>query len=148
MSDLLHTLVYWHWFVLGVLLMIAEALFPGTFLLWFGVGALVTGIALFVVPAFPWQVQLVLFAVVSVAAIGYWRRYRAVHPETTSHPALNQRSAQYIGRRFTLAEPLVDGVGHLHVDDTRWRIEGSDLPVGTVVVVSSVAGTTLQVTRV
>lgn len=147
MNGLLESLIYWHWFVLGVILMIAEALFPGSFLLWFGVGALATGIALLIVPSLIWQVQLTLFALVSLAAIVYWRRYRAVHPETTSHPALNQRGAQYIGRRFTLEEAVVDGIGRLHVDDTFWRVEGPELPAGTPITVVGVDGTLLRIAR-
>lgn len=141
----LTSLVYWHWLILGIALMTAEALLPGSFLVWFGVGALATGIALLVVPALGWELQLILFALVSGASIIAWRRYRAAHPETSSHPTLNQRGAQYIGRRFTLHKPIVDGVGRLHVDDTQWRIEGPDLPAGTQVTVTSSEGNVLKV---
>jgi len=147
MMELFARLGPWHWFIAGVVLMIAETLLPGTFLLWFGVGALVVGVALLVVPALAWQGQLVLFAVVSAATIVAWRRYRAAHPETTSHPALNRRGAQYVGRRFTLTEPIVDGVGRLHVDDTWWRVAGPDLPTGTHVTVVGAEGTVLTVER-
>lgn len=137
--------VYWHWFTLSVVLMIAESLFPGSFLIWFGVGALAAGLALLAVPGLAWQAQGVIFALVAVAAIIGWRRYKAANPELSSHPSLNRRGQAYVGRHFTLDAPIVDGVGRLHVDDTLWRVEGADLPVGTQVTVIDVVGTTLRV---
>jgi len=146
MSALLESLVFWHWLILGVMLMIAETMFPGSFLLWFGIGAVATGAMLWLAPGLGWQVQLLFFALTSVTAIILWRRHRA-DPEHTSHPTLNQRGLNYVGRRFTLSEPIVDGVGRLRVDDTMWRIEGDDLAAETQVVVTGADGTVLRVKR-
>jgi membrane protein implicated in regulation of membrane protease activity len=145
MSALLTSLVFWHWLTLGVVLMTAEALLPGGFLLWFGAGALATGVLLLLVPALPWQAQWVAFAVISLVSIVWWRRHGGSLARPHSHPALNQRGAQYVGRRFTLSEAIVDGVGRLHVDDTMWRVEGVDLPVGAAVMVIGVDGNALRV---
>ena len=145
MSTLFGSVLYWHWLLLAVALMIAEAAFPGAFMLWFGVGAAVTGLTLFVVPALGWQIQLLVFAATSVASIFAWRRYKALHPEAESHPNLNQRGRSYLGRRFTLDEPIVDGYGKLKVDDGVWRVAGDDLAAGTRVEVVGVDGTILTV---
>lgn len=147
MIPVLEALQYWHWFILAVLLMIAETVFPGSFLIWFGVGAAASGVLLLAAPALSWQVQFVAFALVSAASIVGWRRFKERHPETTSHPTLNKRGQSYIGRRFTLAEPIIDGVGKLKVDDGTWKIEGSDLPAGTPVTVVGIEGTILRVER-
>jgi inner membrane protein len=147
MSGILDSLVYWHWLILGVALMIAETLMPGSFLLWFGVGATATGIVVWLIPTLSWQIQLVFFALVSMTVIILWRRYRNANPDVTSHPTLNQRGLTYIGRRFTLNEPIVDGVGRAHVDDSMWRITGDDLPAETTVVVIGAEGTVLKVKR-
>lgn len=145
MSALLTSLVFWHWFILGVVLMAAEALLPGSFLIWFGVGALATGSLLFLLPTLPWQAQWIAFAVISLASIVAWRRHGGRLARDDSHPTLNQRGAQYVGRRFTLQEAIVDGVGRLHVDDTMWRIEGVDLPAGAAIMVIGVDGNALRV---
>lgn len=147
MTALLATLSPWHWLLAAVALMIAETLLPGAFLLWFGAGAAATGVLLWLVPGLGWQVQWVFFALVSVASIVGARRWREHHPEHTSHPTLNQRGMNYVGRRFTLAEPIVDGYGKLHVDDTSWKISGDNLPAGTHVRVVGVDGTVLKVKR-
>ena len=90
----------------------------------------------------------IVFAVLSVASVFVWRRYRSRHPETSDHPILNQRGRNYVGRRFTLASPIVDGVGKLHVDDTSWKISGANLPAGSHVKVVGVEGTMLKVEAV
>lgn len=147
MMAMFESLQYWHWLVLAVLLLIAETLLPGSFMLWFGVGAAAVGLLLLVVPGLAWEVQLVVFALVAVAAVVGWRQYKARHPETTSHPTLNQRGQSYIGRRLTLIEPIVNGYGKLKMDDSIWKVSGPDLPAGTTVKVIGVDGTMLLVRR-
>jgi hypothetical protein len=120
---------------------------PGIFLLWFGGGAAATGALLWLWPGMSWQLQWVFFALVSILSIVVVRRYRDGHPEQTSHPTLNQRGMSYVGRRYTLVEPIVDGYGKLHVDDTSWKISGENLPAGTHVKIIGVEGTVLRVAR-
>ena len=42
---------FWHWWVLGVALIIVESLAPGFFFLWMGVAAGATGVLLLVAPS-------------------------------------------------------------------------------------------------
>ncbi len=141
------SLEYWHWFIGGATLMIAETLLPGSFLLWFGIGAMLTGLLLLTFPDLGWESQLACFAIISAVSIMAWRQYRVRHPEHSSHPTLNRRGMAYVGRRFTLADPIVDGVGRLRVDDTLWKVTGADFPAGTHVTVIGVEGNALRVDR-
>jgi len=136
---------FWHWWIGGLVLLILEIFLPGTFFLWMGVAAGFVGVLLWIWPALPIEYQIILFAVDSVVNIVAWKGYEKRRPVRTDQPALNRRGEQYVGRRFTLDEPIVDGVGQLRVDDTRWRIEGPDLPAGRKVVVTGVDGTVLRV---
>jgi membrane protein implicated in regulation of membrane protease activity len=144
-NSLLQTLGPWHWLLLGMVLLIAETLLPGTFLVWFGVGAAVTGGLLLLVPTLVWQAQWVVFAALSLGSVVVWRRYRKSHPDRDDHPTLNRRGHSYEGRRFTLSTPIIDGVGKLPVDGSSWKITGPDLPIGTVVIVTGADGTILKV---
>ncbi len=148
MSEFLHQLEYWHWFVLAGILLILETMIPGSYLIWLGVGAAVAGVTAYLSLTASWQAQLVVFGVVSVASVYFWRRYQARYPEVDTHPHLNQRGRQYIGRRFSLNEPIVNGVGKIRVDDSIWKVSGEDLPAGTRVEVTDVDGTILHVRRV
>ena len=140
-------ILYWHWWVLGLLLLVAEMLSPtGFFLLWIGAAAILVGGLAWAVPSTGWEVQVVLFGVLSVASFFAWRHFRAA-PAVTDQPALNRRGHSYVGRTFTLTAPIVNGVGKLHVDDSQWRITGSDAEAGTQVRVVAADGNTLKVER-
>ncbi|MGB9578123.1 MAG: NfeD family protein [Halothiobacillaceae bacterium] len=135
----------WHWLVLGLALMILEILTPSTFFLWMGIAAMSVGGLLWLMPGMGLEVQLILFAALSIFATVLGRRYIKRHPIKTDHPTLNVRGAQNVGRILTLNTPIVNGVGRVHMDDTLWRVFGPDLPAGTRVEVIGVEGTALRV---
>jgi membrane protein implicated in regulation of membrane protease activity len=141
------TIDYWHWWILGGVFLLLEAFVSGFFFVWLAVSAAVVGVAMFVYPELGWKIQLVIFSVLSVAAIAAFRSYQRKHPVITDQPELNRRSRQYIGRSFTLSEPIVNGVGSLHVDDSTWRIVGEDMPAGEAVTVVGVDGVLLKVEK-
>ncbi len=139
---------FWNWWVIAVFLIGVEIFAPGAVFLWMGIAAGIVGFALLAFPEMTWQIQLLIFAVISVVSIYVWRyllRDRFKKPETGR--MLNRRGASYIGRSFTLKDPIVDGNGLLHVDDSRWKIEGEDMPAGTKVKVTAIDGTVLKVER-
>jgi membrane protein implicated in regulation of membrane protease activity len=136
---------FWHWWVLGVALIILEAFAPGAFFLWLGIAAGIAGAALLVFPSLGVEYQGLIFALFAVASIVVWRRYLKRNPIASDRPQLNRRGEQYIGRTMTLAEPIVEGRGKIRLGDTLWRIEGADLPAGSQVRVVGVDGTVLKV---
>jgi membrane protein implicated in regulation of membrane protease activity len=142
---LLETIEFWYWWVAAVVLVVVEVFAPGTVALWMAVSAAVVGLLLLAVPDLTWEVQFLVFAVLSVATVVGWRAYQLRYPSESDQPALNRRGQQYVGRVFTLTEAIVNGTGKIHVDDTMWKVEGQDLPEGTRVRVTGVAGTVLTV---
>lgn len=138
---------FWHWWVAAIVFVAIEIFAPGFVFLWLGTAAGVVGLVLLADPALAWQFQWLIFALVAVASIFGWRAFARRHPGESDQPNLNRRGQQYVGRHFTLDQPIVDGVGVLRVDDTRWKIEGSDQPAGSKVVVTGVDGTVLKVER-
>lgn len=141
----LEQLDYWHWFVFGVVLIILELFAPGAFFLWLGISAGIVGILLVMIPDMGWQYQLILFAIFSTGSAVAWKSYQKKHPETSDRPTLNRRGEQYVGRTFTLSEPIVNNVGKIKVDDTVWKIEGDDCGEGTRIVVTEADGAVLRV---
>jgi len=150
MSQFLQELRFWHWFILGVLLLGLEIVLPGTFFLWMGVSAGIVGGILLIFPDFDWQNQVLVFAVFSVVALVAWRFWLKRHPVETADPTLNVRGAQYIGRVLVLANPIVDGVGKAKVGDSLWRVSTNvevNMPEGARVLVTGVEGATLVVEK-
>ena len=136
---------FWHWWVAAVVLIVVEVFAPGTVALWTAVSAAAVGLLLLAVPEMTWQIQFLLFAVLSVVTVVGWRAYQLRYPTVSDQPTLNRRGEQYVGRVFTLSEAIVNGTGKIHVDDTMWKVEGADLPEGTQVRVTGVDGTLLTV---
>jgi membrane protein implicated in regulation of membrane protease activity len=139
---------FWHWWILALVLTIAEALLPGTFLLWMGIAALLLGMLLWAMPTLSLEVQLALFAILSLVSIVGWRLWQRKHPDKSDQPALNRRGEQYIGQVFVLAAPIENGFGKVRVGDSLWRVQGGDAAAGTPVRVTGVDGVVLVVETV
>ena len=145
METWLDHIVFWHWWILAGLLLIIELTAPAFFFLWLGIAAAAVGLILLVFPSIPIETQLVLFGIASIVAVLAWRKYRESRPLKTDQPNLNRRGHQYIGRVFSLNDPISNGVGKVTVDDSTWKVKGPDLPVGTHVKVTGVDGVVFKV---
>ena len=145
MTEWLLEPIYWNWFLLGVVLIIVEALAPGTFMVWMGIAALGVGLLLVLFPGLDWTVQWLFFALLSVGSVGGWWFYGKRHPDLSEPSLLNRRGHQYMGRTFRLDSPIVNGQGRMRVDDSTWKIVGEDCPAGTRVQVVGVEGIALKV---
>ena len=139
---------FWHWWMVAVALVIIEIFAPTFFALWMAVAAFITGVVLYLAPEMQWEYQVFLFAILSVASIVVWRHYYSKNPIATDEPLLNRRGEQYVGRVITLEEAIIDGQGKVKVDDSTWKIEGDDCPVGTKIKIVSVNNVVFQVESV
>lgn len=144
MIELFSNLGIWNWLILGVVLMGVETFAPGVFMLWLGIAAIVVGLLSFVI-AWSWQTQIIAFAILSIAMVPLWRHFSKRNEKPTDKPFLNKRSQGLVGRVFTLEKPIVDGVGTVKVDDTIWRVSGSDAPAGSRVKIIHADGASLKV---
>ncbi len=147
MESLLSQFTHWHWWILALILLVLEVFVPGTFFLWLGISALATGLLALILPI-GWEMQFLLFAILAVVSVTLGRLYVRRRPIETDQPNLNRRGAQYVGRTFTLSEPIVHGYGKIRVDDSTWKIEGADTPSGSQVKVVGVNGVVLKVERI
>jgi membrane protein implicated in regulation of membrane protease activity len=146
--EFLENATYWHWWVLGVILIVLEVFSPGAFFLWMAVSAGIVGFVLLVVPDVSWEIQVLTFALFSVASIVVWRLYLVKSPTKSDQPRLNRRGEQYVDRVFTLTDAVVNGQGKIKVDDTTWKISGDDCPAGSRVKVVGVDGVVLKVSLI
>lgn len=136
---------FWHWLIAAIVMIIFEMLVPAAYFLWMGISAFIVGLLLFAVPGIPLMIQIIVFCVLSVVGLFWYKRYKKENPTKKDEPNLNRRGEQYVGRIFTLEEPIVNGVGKIKVDDSSWKVQGSDMEVGMKVRVTSVDGTILNV---
>lgn len=132
MLDILLPFTLWHWAAICLILLMAEMAGTGGYLLWAGLAAGLTAVILWLAPDTAWQWQIVIFSVSSIASAICWWYYQQHHTKPVDQPLLNQRSAQYVGRLFTLTDAIENGRGRIRVDDSFWEVVcHEDLPAGT-----------------
>ncbi len=135
----------WSWIAFAAVLMALEILAPGYFLIWLGAAAALTGAVFLVLPG-PWQIQLAVFAALSLVCLFGWVRVtRASNDTTSDKPDLNRRMEAMVGREFTLEEPIQAGRGRVRVADSVWLVTGPDLAAGARVRVTDFEGAVLRV---
>ncbi len=120
------------WLSLGILLAIAELVAPGVFLIWLGIGALLTGVTALLTDLPVWA-QLGEFAVLSIVAVYLGRQFLGRPDRQPGDPLLNDRVARLIGSQVIVEEAIVAGSGKVRVGDGLWLATGEDVPVGAVV---------------
>lgn len=146
--DELFTAPWLLWLAVGCLLLAAEMLGASGYLLWSGVAALLVSLLTRAIPlSWEWQgVSFAMLTVLSAPGWYYWLKKRHRRQPTST---LNQPGHQLTGRRLTLEHSLSDGVGHVRIGDSSWRVQAEDdYPAGTRVMVVAVEGITLQITRI
>jgi len=135
---------HWTWLSIGVFFIIVELLVPGTLVMWLGIAAIAMGLIVSVAPI-SWEWQIFLFSVISVGSILFWRARLKKHPQESENPTLNKKSNQLVGTQHRLSEAIVNGRGKININDSLWIASGPDLPTGTKVEVTEVAGNRLEV---
>lgn len=143
-------IVFWHWWVLALVLLVLEMVVTAYFFLWLAAAASVVGVVAMVMPEMAWQLQFSIWAILSIVLLLGWKMYRRANPPKESAGedwALNQRGKQYLDRIFTLESPTKNGEGKIVVDDSTWKIEtaGDDLKKGDKVKVIGIEGTVFKV---
>lgn len=138
----------WHWLTAAVLLIVIEMMIGTFFLLWIGFAAAATALVQWAF-GISWQVQIVVFSILSLVSIIAWHFYKKNNPDVDPLPNLNKRGQQHIGRTFNLSHAIVNGVGKINVNDSTWKVEGGDdLPEGSKVRVTAIQGTILKVEKI
>lgn len=147
-ADLAMRLGPWSWWVLGAVLLILEIVIPGIFLFWIGLAAIATGLLSLVLwgaAIWPWQVQLVIFVILSFIAVLIGRAFIKRSEKDSDEPHLNQRAESLVGRVVTVTEAIENGRGRAKVGDTTWSVTGPDQPIGAKVRIVSASGNELRV---
>lgn len=68
-------ILWWHWLVMGLFLIGLELVIPSFTIVWFGLGALLVGIIVAIIPTFPLPAQILSWTIVSAALTAAWFRF-------------------------------------------------------------------------
>ena len=134
----------WIWLLAATVLAIAEILVPGVFLIWLAAAAALTGFATLAF-GLPFAFQLVMFALLSIAAVYGGRRWYVRNPMPSSDPLLNDRAARLTGETLVVVSDIENGRGRVRVGDSVWACRGPDCAAGSRVRVTGADGACLRV---
>ena len=137
----------WIWAIGGLVLLIAEIVAPGFFLVFLGVAAIATGLftLLFDLGLAP---QLILFVIYTVLALMIGRRWYAEPDHADQSIRLNDPSERMIGKSVMVVDPVDDHGGRVRVGDGEWSARGGPAAAGARVRVIAVDGNCLLVENV
>jgi membrane protein implicated in regulation of membrane protease activity len=135
----------WLWAIGGVLLLIAEVIAPGFFLVFIGAAAIATGLFT-VLYDLGLVAQLGLFAIYSALFVLIFKRWYG-EPEGPAAGTINEPAGRLIGRSVTVVETVDDHGGRVRVGDGEWNARGGPAAPGDKVRVTSVEGNCLIVER-
>jgi membrane protein implicated in regulation of membrane protease activity len=135
----------WLWAIGGLVLVGAEVLMPGVFLLWLGIAALCTAGLTTLLPI-SLEVQLGLFTICAVlSCVVGWLIYRQIGRKPRAAEAVNNPQARVVGSVGHVTETIRDGQGKVRIGDSDWLAEGPDLATGAAVRVKALHGNTVKV---
>lgn len=89
-------LLYWHWLVFGMVLIIAEIFIPSFTILWFGLGGIIVAVILWFLPHLKLSWQLFIWAMASSAFTFLWFKF--------FKPLMKDRTKAGVSREAVLGE--------------------------------------------
>lgn len=146
-------LLYWHWIVAGVVLMLAEIFIGSFFIFWFGAAAVLVGLIAALFPAFDSITQLILWGVLStVLAIAWFKFLKPLSIDRTTAGLSKEALIGQIGQ--VLDPPSGDAKGRMRfpapvLGNDEWLIISQEpLNIGDRVSVAELSGNSLIVKKV
>lgn len=134
----------WLWLIGGVLLLIAEIVAPGFFLVFIGAAAVAAGLFTLLF-GLGTAAQLALFALYALLAVMAGRRFYANRNGSSPDPLLNDRAGRLVGKVVTVVAAVDEHDGRVRVGDSDWSARGGPAAVGTRVRITGVEGNCLTV---
>lgn len=144
-------IVYVVWFILGLLLLVAEMHTAAFYAMFLGLGAFAAGVLAFVLPDSPLWAQAVLALAVSligVVLVRPWFTKRFIHQ---GRGALSPGThGGFVGEHALATDAIGDELhpGHVRLAGENWLAfceDGSEIQGNTSVVITAVRGTTMVV---
>lgn len=139
----------WYWLIGGLIIAGLEVVVAGVFLLWIGLGAMLVGLLLLLLPGLPFAVQLLIFAVAMLGSIGLGFFIQRRSGPSTSAQEMNRELTGLVGRHCEAATDFAAGRGRIRVGDTTYGALGEDaIRAGEIVEIVSADAAAITVARI
>jgi len=145
-------ILYWHWLVFGMILIILEMVVPSFTIFWFGLGACLVGGLMLLVADLSASVQLLLWALFSAGFTYLW--FRFLKPRMTDRTNAGMAREAVLGQSGMVVKVPEDGRrGTVRfttpvLGAEEWQfICNQDVSVGDRVHIVEISGNTLVVEK-
>lgn len=143
-------ILYWHWLVFGMLLMLMELAIPSFTIFWFGLGGLVVGVLLLLFSDLPVAWQIFLWVISSTGFVLFW--FKVLKPKMKDETMAGISREAVLGETaMVIRKPDGERRGELRfavpvLGSETWNfICSDDVDVGDRVVIRDVSGNTMMV---
>ena len=135
----------WYWLIAGTVLIVLETIAAGAYLIWIGIGMIITGLTVAFLPGLPLAAQVTVLIVSMVASVVTGVRLQA-RKKSAAPSTLNAGLEQYIGHHVVADQDFVAGRGRVKLHDSTYSA-ASEAPVraGDRVVIRSVQNSIFHV---
>jgi membrane protein implicated in regulation of membrane protease activity len=144
-------ILWWHWVVLGIVLMLLELAVPAFFLIWFGLGALIVGALLVGYASAPFAFQVLAWTAFSLLFIWLWFKVFKPHIHKSRAGMARGSLIGEVGLVTRDIRPYEKGQVRFQkpiLGDEVWEsVADEEIRVGQRVRVLEVEGNTLKVSR-
>ena len=144
-------ILWWHWVVLGIVLMLLELAVPAFFLIWFGLGAVIVGLLMLVFADLSTAYQVITWTVSSMLFVWVWFKAFRPHLHKTRVGRSQGAFVGEIGLVIRDIRPYEKGQIRFQkpiLGDEVWEsIADQEIKTGERVKVLAVEGNILKVSR-
>ncbi|MBA4502353.1 NfeD family protein [Marinobacterium marinum] len=143
---------YWHWVVFGMLLILAELVLPSFTVFWFGLGAFLLAVLMWLQPDLSLSLQLVAWAVSSsLFALGWFKLVRPLMVDRTKAGIAREAVLGETGQVIQVPQPPRRGQMRFAtpvLGDDEWEfICDEPVELGDRLMIVEISGNTLIVKK-
>lgn len=143
---------WWHWIVGGIALMLAELAIPSFFIIWFGLGGLLVGLLMLILPELSPTTQLATWTLASLAMVGLWFRVFKQNLHKTRVGMADGEVIGEIGLLVSSVAPFARGKVRFQrpvLGSEEWVcLADSEIAAGERVKVIAIEGSFVKITKV
>ena len=134
----------WHWWALGLIAVVLEAMLPTGLFAGMAIAALFVGFVLSLVPELSVPLQLVMMTVGTLGLQALIRKFFYRKTADDDIP-IEERARDIMGKEYELQMAIQNNFSELEIDGVHWEIKGRDQKEGTHIRVIGLDGHMLVV---
>lgn len=136
------------WLLCGVIGVGLELILPGFIIIFFGCGAILTGIADWIFPSLPIEAQLVIFLVCSIVLLLLFRKMLKNKFFSKSKESEDELADEYIGKLAIAITDFQNGRGEVEFKGSKWdALSNEEIQKGDSVIITNRESIKLVVTK-